>query len=126
MKDNQYHGTFILYAFEDPFLRKKSAKDVRSKFFKFISPTISTCSSTWVQHVLQNMLNSISTRTLEDLLHGNKPMKYESMMYVYTWMMEEHQPFGIDYQLIRDGYIEDSMTQHYIEFNEDHRSESRF
>ena len=42
MKDNQHHGTFILYAFEDPFLRKKSAKDDSSKFFKFTSPTIST------------------------------------------------------------------------------------
>ena len=42
------------------------------------------------------------------------------------WMMEEHRPIGIDYQLIRDDYIEDSMTQHYMEFNEDRRGELRF
>ena len=42
-------------------------------------------------------------------------------------MMEEHQPIDIDYQQIWDDhYIEDSMTQHYIEFNEDHRDESKF
>ena len=45
---------------------------------------------------------------------------------MYSWMMEEHQPIGIDYQSIRDDYIEDSMTQYYMEFNEDHRGESRF
>ena len=54
-------------------------------------------------------------------------MKYESKVYVYDWMMEEHQPIGIDYQPIQDNdYIEDSMTQYYMEFNKDHRGESRF
>jgi len=36
MKDNQHHGTIILRDFEDPFLRKKSAKDDSFKFFEFI------------------------------------------------------------------------------------------
>ena len=42
--------------------------------------------------------------------------------------MEENQPIGIDFQLIRDDddYIEDSMTQHYMEFDEGHRDDSRF
>jgi len=29
-------------------------------------------------------------------------MYYVSMVYVYGWMMEEHHPIDIDYQLIRD------------------------
>ena len=46
---------------------------------------------------------------------------------MYSWMMEENQPIGIDYQPIRDDdYIEDSMTQHYMKFNEDRRDELRF
>jgi len=54
-------------------------------------------------------------------------MNYGSMVYVYDWMMKEHQPIGIDYQPIRDNdYIKDLMTQHYIEFNEDRRGESIF
>jgi len=53
-------------------------------------------------------------------------MNYESMVYVYGWMMEEHQAIGIDYQPILDNYIEDLMTQHYMKFNEDRRGESRF
>ena len=54
-------------------------------------------------------------------------MNYESMMYAYGWMIEEHQSIGIDYQQIRDeDYIEDSMTQHYVEFDEYHQDESRF
>ena len=122
MKDNQYHGTFILHDFEDPFLRKKSVKDDSSKFFKFISPTIST----WVQHVLQSMLNPISIRTLKDF-HGSKTRNYGSMLYVYSWMIEEHQPIGINYQQIRDkNHIEDLMMQRYMEFDEDHRDKSRF
>ena len=41
--------------------------------------------------------------------------------------MEEHQPIGIDYQLIRDNnYLEDSITQHYMKFNEERRGESSF
>jgi len=40
--------------------------------------------------------------------------------------MEEHQPISIDYQLIRDDYIQDSMTQHYMEFNKDRQGESKF
>ena len=41
--------------------------------------------------------------------------------------MEEHQPIGIDYQLIcDDDYIEYSMTKHYIEFDENRQGESRF
>jgi len=72
------------------------------------------------------MPNLISTHTLEDL-HGSKSMNYESMEYVYSWMIEENQPLGIDYQMIRnDYYIEDSMTQHYMEFNEDCQDERRF
>jgi len=48
-------------------------------------------------------------------------------MYVYDRMMEEHQPIGIDYQpILDDDYIEDSMTQHYMEFNENRQGESRF
>jgi len=39
-------------------------------------------------------------------------------------MMEEHQSIDIDYQLIR--YIEDSITQHYMEFDGDRRGELRF
>ena len=53
-------------------------------------------------------------------------MNYESMVYVYGWMMEEHQLIGINYQLIWHNYIEDSMTQHYMKFNEDQWDESRF
>ena len=72
------------------------------------------------------MLNFISNHTLENLLHGSKPMNYESMMYANGWMIEENQPIGLDYQPIRDDdYIEDSMTQHYMEFDEDRRGESR-
>jgi len=72
------------------------------------------------------MPNLISTRTLEDLLHKNKPMNYGSMVYAYGWMMEKHHPIGIAYQPIQDDYVEDSMTQHYMEFNEDCQGESRF
>ena len=96
--------------------------DDSSKFFEFISPTIST----WVQHVQQGMPNPIFTHTLEDLFHGSKPINNGSMVYVYGWMMEEHQPIGINYQSIRDDYIEDLITQHYMEFNGDRRDESRF
>jgi len=100
---------------------KESIRDKSFNFFKFISPTIST----WVQRVPQGMPNSIYNRTLKDL--GSKPMNYRSIVYVYDWMMKEHQPIGIDYQPIRgDDYIEDSMMQHYMEFNEDCRGESRF
>ena len=43
-------------------------------------------------------------------------------MYMYGWIIEEHQPIGIDYQQIRDeDYIEDSMTQHCMEFDEAHQ-----
>ena len=74
MKDIHYHGTFTLHGFEDPFPWKKSAKDDSSKFFEFISPIIST----WVHYVLKDMPNFIPTRTLEDLLHGSKPVNYRS------------------------------------------------
>jgi len=54
-------------------------------------------------------------------------MKYGSMIYVYGWMMEEHQSIGIGRQSIWDDiYIEDSITQQYMEFDEDRRGESRF
>jgi len=54
-------------------------------------------------------------------------MNYGSMVYEYGWMTEEHQPIGINYQPIRDDdYIEDSMTQHYMEFNEGQQGESIF
>jgi len=80
MRDNQYHDTFILHGFEDPFLRKKSVKDDSSKLFEFISFIIST----WAQYVLQGMPNPIPTYTLDDLLYRSKPMNYESMMYAYS------------------------------------------
>jgi len=54
-------------------------------------------------------------------------MKYESMVYVFAWMIEEHQPIGIDYQPIQDDdNIEDSMMQPYMDFDEDRQGESRF
>jgi len=122
VEDNHHHGTVILHDFEDPFLLKKSAKDDSFKFFEFISLIIST----WAQHVLQGMSKPIPTRILEDL-HESMSMNYGSMVYVYGWMMEEHQPIGIDYQLIRDDdYIEDSMTQDYMGFNEDRRGKIIF
>jgi len=93
MKDSYHHGTIIFHDFEDPFLPKENAQDDNSKFFEFISPTISM----WVQSITQVMPNFISNRILEDLLFESKPMNYESMVYVYGWMIEEHQPIGIDY-----------------------------
>ena len=104
-------------------MSKESARDEKFKFFKFISPTISM----WVQYVLQGMPKFISTHTLEDLLSGSESINYGSMVNVYSWMMEEHQSIDIDYHPIRDNdYIEDSMMQHYMEFDEDHHAESRF
>jgi len=91
MRDIQHHGH---YDFEDLFMWKESAKNENFNFFKLISPTFST----WAQFVPQYRLNFISNHTLEDLLRASKSMTYESMMYVYGWMMEEHQPIGIDYQ----------------------------
>jgi len=42
----------------------------------------------------------------------------------YGWIMEKRQPIGIDCQLIRDDvYIEGIITQHYMEFDEDHRGQ---
>jgi len=106
MEDNHHHGTIIFHDFKDPFLQKENAQDNSSKFFELISHTIST----WVQCVPQDMSNSISNRTLKDLLRS-KSMNYESMVYVYDWMMEEHQPIGNDYQpILDDEYIEDLMT----------------
>jgi len=49
--------------------------------------------------MMHGMLSSISSCTLEDL-HGGESMKYGSMVYMYGWVMEEHQPIGIDYQPI--------------------------
>ena len=109
MKDNLHHGTFILYSSKDPFLPKKSAKDDNSKFFKSISPTIST----WVQHVLQSMPSSISSHTLEDFLHGSKPMNYESMMYMYGWIIEAHQPITFLQVEIAQDYI----VHHSLDWN---------
>ena len=61
-----------------------------------------------------------SPLVLWNFFHESKSMNYGSMMYVYGWMMEEHQPIDIDHQPIRDDdYIEDSMTQHYMELDED-------
>ena len=60
MRGIQYHDTFILHYFEDPFIRKKRAKDESPKFLKFVSPAIST----WVQCVLQGMPNPLSNHTL--------------------------------------------------------------
>jgi len=59
-------------------MRKESVRYESIKFFKSISLTIST----WAQRVLHGMPSFISNRTLEDLLHGGEPMKYESMVYV--------------------------------------------
>ena len=81
-----HHGMVIHHDFEDLFLQKKSAKNDSSKFFKFISPTINTS----VQHVLQDMSDPISFRTLEDLFYRSKPMNYKSIVYVYGWMMEKY------------------------------------
>ena len=53
-------------------------------------------------------------------------MNYGSMAYVYGWMMEEHQPIDIDQSIRDDDYIEDSIAQHCMEFDEDHQDESRF
>ena len=64
-RDIQRHSTFILHGFEDPFMRKASARDENFIFFKFLLLTIST----WAQRVLQGMSNFISNRTLKDLLH---------------------------------------------------------
>jgi len=86
MRDIQHHGTSILHAFEDPFMRRESARDESFKFFKFVLPTIST----WAQHVLQDMSNFKSNRTLEDLFHRSEPINYGCMMYVYRWIKEEH------------------------------------
>ena len=93
MEDILHHDTSILYGFKDPFMRKESARDKSFNFFKFISPTIST----WAQLVSQGMLNSISNYTLKELLHRSESMSYKSMTYLYSWMMEQHQPIGIDY-----------------------------
>ena len=96
MKDNHCHDMIILHDFEDHFLRKKSANDDSSKLFVSMSPTIRT----WVPHVLQGKPNPISTRTLKDFLYGSKLMSYGSMIYLYGWMIEEHQLIGIYYHLI--------------------------
>ena len=54
-------------------------------------------------------------------------MNYGSMMNVYGWMMKKHQPIGNNYQPIQDDDdIEDSLTQYYMEFNEDHRGDEDF
>jgi len=80
------HGVIILHDFEDPFLQKKSANDDSSKLFDFISPTISM----WVSHILQGKINLITTRILEDFLHGSKPINYESMVSV--WLDDGRAP----------------------------------
>ena len=87
-RDIQHHDASILHDFEDPSMEKESARDESYVFFKFISPTIST----QAQRVLQGMLNFISNRTLKDLLHKSEPMNFGSIMYMYGWIMEEHQP----------------------------------
>ena len=46
-EDIPHHGTSILHGFENPFMRKESARDESFNFFKFILPTIST----WAQRV---------------------------------------------------------------------------
>jgi len=83
VEDISHHGTFILHGFEDPFLQKKSVKDDSSILRVYM---------TYYQHVgatcFVRYAKSHPTRTLKDLLHGSKPMNYESMMYVYGWMME--------------------------------------
>ena len=73
--DIQYHGASILHDFEDPFMRKESARDEIFKFFKFMPPSIST----WVRH---GMLSFIPNCTFKDL-HACEPIKYESMVYMY-------------------------------------------
>ena len=104
MKDNHHHDTIILHEFEDSFKQKENARDERFNFFKFISLTIST----WVQHVLLGMPKPISTLTLKDPFHESKLMNFGSMVHVYDWVIEEHQPISIDYQAIQDDdYIKD-------------------
>ena len=98
VEDIPHHGTSIIYGFEDPFIWKESARDESFNFFKLVSFIISTS----MQCVLQGMPNFISNRILKDFLCGSKLMNYGSMVNVNSWMMEEHQPIGIDYQPIRD------------------------
>ena len=86
MEDNHHHGIVILYDFENPFMRKESAREESFSFFMFVSPT----NCMWAQCVPQGMLNSISIRTSEDLLHESKPMNYGSMMTVYGCVIEEY------------------------------------
>jgi len=78
-----------------------------------------TCSARYAKFYLQlHFEKSSSWRRINEV--------WEHDVCVCVWrMMEEHQPIGIDYQPIRDDdYIEDSMTQHYMEFDKD-RGESR-
>ena len=42
MRDIQHHGASILHDFENPFMRKESARDESFKFVKFILTIIST------------------------------------------------------------------------------------
>jgi len=74
-------------------MHKESANDESFNFINFISSTISM----WTQHVPQGLPISISICALETLLHESNLVNYESMVYVYCWMMEEHRPIVIDY-----------------------------
>ena len=65
VRDIQHHDASILHGFEVSFMQKESARNESFKFFKFISPTISTLA----QRVLYSMLSFISNHTLEDLIH---------------------------------------------------------
>jgi len=117
MKDN-HHGTIILHDFEDPFMRKESARDESFNFFKFISSTINTgarCSSKYAKFHLHSYLEKSSQwKQVNELWEHD----------VCVWLDDGGAPTN---QSIWDkNYIEDSMTQHYMEFDEDHRDESRF
>jgi len=105
--DIQHYGVSILHSFEDPFMWKQSVRDENFKFFKFISLTISMLE----QHVLHGMPSSISHHTLEYLLHGGKPMKYENIVYMYGWIMEKHQPIAFP----QGEFAKDDIVHHSIE-----------
>ena len=90
-------------------MRKESVRYESIKFFKSISLTISTC----VQRVLHGMPSFIFHHTLEDFLHGGEPMKYESVVYMYGWIMEEHQPITFP----QAEFAKIDIVHHLIDWN---------
>ena len=87
-----------------------------SSYITFYQHVGATCSVKYAKSHLQSYFERSSWK------QANKSWEYG--VGVCVWLDdEEHQLIGIDYQPID---IEDSMTQYYIEFNEDRRGESRF